>query len=124
MGGTYVTIAGEEKFLQGFGGQTWHRPLGQLPRTLKVILKWVLKKQDGESMTQIRLVGRFNRLISFWVPEIFLTSSGAISLSKGFPSMERVSELISYESPLLLSNWLTPWSRILFQKITVLQLMK
>jgi hypothetical protein len=22
MGGTYVTIAGEEKFLQGFGGQT------------------------------------------------------------------------------------------------------
>jgi hypothetical protein len=50
MGGACSTYGGQEKCIQCFGGRPeGKRPLGRPRRRWGMILKWILKKRNGEA---------------------------------------------------------------------------
>jgi hypothetical protein len=44
MGGESGTYGGEERCIQGFGGETWGKTMDDLGVDVRVILNWIFKK--------------------------------------------------------------------------------
>jgi hypothetical protein len=49
MGGTFNAYGGEEKCIQGFGGERDH--LEETGVNGKIILRWIFRKWDGKAWT-------------------------------------------------------------------------